>query len=154
MKSWIWYVVAVVLPLAVFAPFRESDIAQLKPIELVYIQCSAEGVRVETDTGDFGMGPDLNAAFVDLKACANGDVFLETADYLLVSPEGAVLLPQLAEYLRPACQVCVIVGNVDLEKTAEWLAAHKPDITLLDYHIRPQALPVCVAEEGRMYYDG
>lgn len=153
MKHWLWYVAAVVLPLACLMPFQGTDIAKLQPVEVLYVDQTVEGVRVETDTGDYGTGADLCMALNDLESGAKGKIFLETADYLMVSPDGALLLPDLGEHLRPACQVCVVLGDVEMENAAKWLSAHEPEVTLRDCQDLRRTVPVCVSEEGRLRYD-
>jgi hypothetical protein len=61
-------------------PFEATDVAQLKPVEVIRVSTFAGGVLVETDTGDSGVGRDIERAIADLKQTTDGDVFLDTVD--------------------------------------------------------------------------
>lgn len=151
MRRWIMYgiafAVAVVLDLS---PFRGTDVGKLLPVETVRI-CRENGkILLQTDTGDAGKGADISEALLDLKATTAGNVFLETADYLLVQLGCEEMLPELAGILRPSCGVCVEVGEAELEKVAKFFAAHEPQVTLQDWRSEKVHLPILVVKEGRM----
>ena len=147
MRRWIVY--TLVLAMALFlSPAEKTDVGDLLPVELLHIYYSNEGtVCVETDTGDFGTGETLDRALSDLKATASGNIFLDTADYLVIAREAIPLLPRLWEILRPATQVCLGTG-ADPE-TARFLSAHKPGVTLNAIRAGMEALPVLTQAEGR-----
>jgi hypothetical protein len=140
-----------VLGLVLSNPFEMSDIAKLKPVEAVRISVIQRMICVETDTGDLGAGEDLPKAFADLKQTASGDIYLETADRLLVSPQAVFLLPELKAYLRPGCNVCVALGEADMGDISEFLRNHEPGVTLQNYWTGNRDLPVLYSIDGRMY---
>lgn len=151
MKRWMWYLAALLCIMALgWSPFRGTDVAELQPVELLRISMPDGYVMIETDTGDSGIGDTPEAALADLKKSTPGDVFLETADHLILAPEAAALLPALMEHLRPACNLCVEQGSADLEKATAFLNAHQPGVTLQDYRAGENRLPVLVTQEGRM----
>jgi hypothetical protein len=90
-------------------------------------------------------------AFADLKQTASGDIFLETADRLLISPHAVELLPELTDYLRPGCNICVEMGQIDMESVGAFLRIHEPGVTLQDHRAGETALPVLCVVDGRMY---
>ena len=149
MKRWGLLIVLGVLLLN--QPFEASDVARLKPVEVVRVSANAHGICVETDTGDSGMGDSLSEAFLDLKATANGDVFWETADRVLVSPLMVELVPELTDYLRPGCNVCVEMGKVELDAVGAFLDIHEPKVTLQEHRAEQLPLPVLYVIDGRMY---
>lgn len=152
MKRWIWYLAALLcVAILGWMPFHGTDVAELQPVELLRVSVRQGYVLVETDTGDFGIGNSPESAFADLMKSTPGDVFLETADHLILAPEAVMLLPELMEYLRPACNLCVEQGEADLEKATAFLNAHQPEVTLQDHRAGEERLPVLVTEEGRMY---
>lgn len=102
-----------------------------------------------TETGDLGEGEDLNAAMQDLEESAVGKVFLETAEYLLVTDGARGLLPELTSIMRPGCAVCVAPEQVNLEEAAAYLNIHRPEVTLNDYRANRTDLPHLKEEEGR-----
>lgn len=147
MKRWIVYALVMGLALLVW-PVEKTDVGELKPVELLYISYSDENrVLVETDTGDWGTGDTLDAALSDLKATASGNIFLDTADYLVIHRNAVTLLPQLWDILRPATQVCM--GSEAREETADFLSAHKPGATLNDIRSGRRSMPVLNRTEER-----
>ena len=152
MKRWIWCAAALILTAALGGrPFEGADIARLQPVELLRIQKSGDVISVELDTGDSGKGTTLEAALQDLKKSTPGNVFLETADYLLINDEAGALVESLVEYLRPACGVCLEEGEAKLEEAAQFLRVHQPALTLQEYRAGNHALQKLEIREGRMY---
>lgn len=106
---------------------------------------------METDTGDFGIGDSLKAALTDMKRSASAEIFLDTADYLIVSPGCVDLLPAMMQYLRPSCAVCMEDGETDMKQIGMYLQQHSPDITLMHYRAGQRDLPTLVTREGRTH---
>ena len=153
MKQWHVMAAAAVLIL-VLSPFRGTDIGKLRPAQWVYLSRQEDTVWLETDTGDRGGGTDVLSALEDLRQSTPGKLFLETADYALVSREALRDLPQLRNVLRSGVEVCLAEGEPD-ENTAAYLQTHKPGLTLRGYFSGEGELPVLTAEEGRwMLVDG
>ena len=152
MKHWFWYLLGLLAVAGVGGmPFSGSDVAQLQPVQVVGIEMNDGVVTVSTDTGDSGVGKDLQGAFQNLKDTTMGQVFLETAEYLLVSPSAMGLMQELQGYLRPGCGVCVMEADVDMEKVGLYLEAHPPMVTLQDCRVKQVALPrLIMNREGRM----
>lgn len=147
MKQWIGFLLAALVVAAL--PTGGSDVAKLQPVELVYIYVEEDSIIVRTDTGDRGQGGNLNTAFVDLEETTAGIVFLDTADYLIVTSEAEWLLPELRNYLKGSTRVCKGEGIEDLETAAKYLAAHTPE-TRLKYCSDAQGdLQVLEETEGR-----
>lgn len=147
MKRWI--IVGLMFAALLLSPSRGTEVSELLPVELLYI-CESEGqILVRTDTGHAGAGDTLETALADLKAVAPGRVFLETADYLIVTEETQHLLPQLWEILRPATEVCLGIG-ADAD-AAEFLSVHKPNVTLNDLRGGNDRLPILIQTEGRYH---
>lgn len=151
MKHWIFYAAVLLLLSALgLAPFRGSDVAKLQPVEVLRVRLDAGKVCVETDTGDSGSGADLSAALKNLENTTAGDIFLETADYLILSASAVPLLPELTGYLRPGCGVCIEMGEPVLEEVSAFLSAHPPKVSLQDYRAERPRLPVLVTREEGM----
>ncbi len=151
MKRWPWYIAALILTAVLgWMPFEGSDVAKLEPVEVVWVQQVADSVRVKTDTDNMGTGKNLSAAFQNLKDSTPGRVFLETADYVLINQEAASILPELAQYLRPASGVCILESNAELDEIAQFLNAHSPKVSLLDCQKGNIQLQRLIVQEGRM----
>lgn len=136
---------------SLFLGGRGEDVARLEAVKTVEISCQNGAVVIKTDTGAVGVGGSLREAFDDLEETATGTVFLETAEYLLITPECRGLLDALWTYLRPSCAVCLLEGSGDLEKAGEYLDAHKPDTTLMDCRAGEEKLPRLLIQEERMW---
>ena len=153
MKKWPVLIAGAVLVL-ILSPFRGTDIGKLRPAQWVYLSRQEDTVCLETDTGDRGEGTDVLSALEDLRRTAPGELFLETADYALVSREALRDLPQLRNVLRSGVEVCLAEREPD-ENTAAYLQTHSPSLTLRGYFSGGGELPVLAAEEGRwMLVDG
>ena len=151
MKRWLWYAAALALILAVSAEsYAGSDVGELEPVQTVRISEVAGTVLIETDTGEWGKAPTLEAAFQDLEAAAPSRLFLDTAEYLLIAPECEGLLPELMGYLRPSCCVCLTAGEAELAQVGQFLQTHVPERTLMEYRAGYRDLPVLKASEGRL----
>ena len=131
MKKWLYLLGAVAaIGLLSRLPHPARDISELKPVRVVYLYMDGKTLCVETDTGDSGSGKDLAETAADLRSRTNGEIFLETAEFLILSPEIAVT-DSFYRYLRPGCRVCRAEDPPDLETVADYLTAHPPPMTLV-----------------------
>ena len=150
MKRWMVYAVAAAVLLSL-RPKEMKDVSGLIPVELLYIKKEAGWIRAETDTGNFGVGRDLEAALKDLENTAPGKIFLETADYLIVTADTVYLLPKLTTALRPAAGVCL--GIEADARAVEYLKAHKSQVTLNEIRAGAGEIPTLI-RSGERYYFG
>ena len=130
MKKWL-IPIAALAAVAVFSrlPHPARDIADLKPVRAVYIHMEGRTLHIETDTGDFGAGADLTEASADLRAKADGEIFLDTAEFLILDPK-VPIAGEIFDLLRPDCRVTFTDAPPDLEKAAAYLSQHPPKLTL------------------------
>ena len=130
MKKWL-IPIAALAAVAVFSrlPHPARDIADLKPVRAVYIHMEGRTLHIETDTGDSGSGPNLTEACADLKSKADGEIFLDAAEFLLLDPK-VPITEEMYSLLRPDCRVIFTDAPPDLEKAAAYLAQHPPKLTL------------------------
>lgn len=149
MRRWMIYV-AVVAAALILKPKDIKDVGELLPVELLYISREAGSIRAETDTGTFGTGRNLEEALKDLKETAPGEIFLETADYLIVTDRTVNLLPRLTEVLRPSTEVCV-GKNADAQAAA-FLKAHPSEVTLKDIRAGQEEIPTLIKSKERYYF--
>lgn len=150
MKYWAWYIGTVVLVAILgWMPFQGTDVARLQPVELISVSREESQILVETDTGDSGRGQTLELALEDLYNSTPGEIFLETAEYLLITPEAQSLLPELTQTLRPSCKVCLREGEADLAEAAAYLSVHEPRLTLQDYRTGEKDIPKLKMEGER-----
>ncbi len=114
-------------------PFRGTDVGKLHPVEVLVVSVSNNGIVIETDTQLRGTGETLVAAIEDINLTSAGEIFLDTANYVLVSSESKPLLAELYNYLRPACQVYEFSGRGKWDNVAKYLESHPSDLTVLGY---------------------
>jgi hypothetical protein len=127
-----WLLPAIVLAaVAVFSrlPHPARDIADLKPVRAVYIHMEGRTLHIETDTGDSGAGADLMEAHEALRAKADGEIFLDTAEFLILDPK-VPITGEIFALLRPDCRVTFTDAPPNLEKAAAYLSQHPPRLTL------------------------
>lgn len=136
MKKWL-YLAAALLAVGILSrlPHPARDAAKLSPVQTVYLYIEEDAFHIETDTGDHGSGPTLAAAVSDMKANASAELFLETAEYLLLSPNTPIP-NDLFTLLRPSCCVCYTDVLPDLPAATQYLTIHPPEYTLA--HLRAE----------------
>lgn len=130
MKKWL-LPMAALAAVAIFSrlPHPARDIADLKPVRAVYIHMEGRNFHVQTDTGDSGSGPNLAEACADLRLKADGEIFLDTAEFLILDPK-VPITEVFYSLLRPDCRVTFTDMPPDLEKAAAYLSQHPPELTL------------------------
>lgn len=129
-----------------------ADIGKLKPVEVIQIIVVEESVTIRTDSGDYGTGENLTAALEKLRESADGEVFLDTADQLILTGNPTGEWQSIFEMLRPSSGVCVAGAETDLEQAAKYLAMHPPKVTLRDLRAgegTPEHL-IMEGERGRL----
>lgn len=128
MKRLVFYLT--VLGAALLVPLRGTDVGKLQPVGLVQLYKEGDAVFVVTDTGDSGWGHTVEAAFENLKQTTAGVVFLDTADFLLVSKDAVNEIRGLERYLKKSVRVCFGEADIDPAEAAEYLNVHRPSVRL------------------------
>ena len=124
-----------------------TDIGMLIPVETVFIQKLENGIVMETDSGDRGVGLTVRQAAVDLERKADGVIYLDTADYLIVNKEAEVLLYHLQKNQKQEVSLCETEAQIDVQEVTPYLRAHKPQLTLGRWS-NDVELPKLEEEEG------
>ena len=122
-------------------PFNGTDVGKLHPVEVLAISAEAEMIVIETDTGLRGMGKTMEKTIENLKITSAGEIFLETANYVLVKKDCVYLLDGLFHLLRPACQIYVYQGDGKWDNVSEYLESHPSCVTLLNYRQGMKNIP-------------
>lgn len=139
MKKWL-YLIAALSAVGILSrlPHPARDIAKLEPVRAVYLYMDGGRLCIETDTGDTGSGANLTEATEDLRSNADGEIFLDTAEFLLLDT-AVQITPEFYVLLRPGCKVCYTDVLPDLTVAADYLSAHPPKATLA--HLRAEQIP-------------
>ena len=151
MKKWIVYVLT--LAVLLFPSQKGTELGKLRPVELIYASMEGETLLLRTDTGDLGVGYNLRQAEDELKNTAQGVVFMDTADYLIVTGETEALIPEFIKRMRPSAEVCRSNDPLDPAKAAEFLSAHPGKVTLQDCRAGEIGLPRLHVKKGRFHLD-
>ena len=130
MKRWL-YLLGFLAVVGIFArlPHPAKDIAKLTPVRAVYLYREENLLNMETDTGDFGRGRNLPEAYKDMRSGADGEIFLDTAEFLILDPR-IPITEDFYEIFRPGCKVTFSQGRPDLNAVPDYLAVHTPELTL------------------------
>lgn len=131
-------------------PSSGRDVAQLQPVEVIYIYSNRGVYHIETDTGDQGRGVTVSETFADLQKTASGRIFLDTAEHVLLAPQVVTSLELFSPYLRPGCSVSVAAGKPDIQSAAQFLSVHKPECTFNDVRAGEDRIPILITREERM----
>ena len=122
MKRLPFYIV--LLALTFLAPIKRVDVGQLQPVEAVFLVRQGEAVTLTTDTGDTGQGSTALEALYDLKETTPAVIYLDTAEYLVLSESAAQDVQALRDYLKGSVRVCYMDGEVGPEKAVQYLNVH------------------------------
>ena len=151
MKKWLWLSAAFIAVAVVGTkPSAGKDVAKLQPVQVVCLSRSGDDITVWTDTGDWGAGATLKAAVENMKMAATGEIFLETADYLLLTPDCRAVLGDAGVFLRPSCSICLLEGEPDMERIGQFLELHAPEVTMMEYRAGRHRLQTLKTIDGRM----
>ena len=111
-------------------PHPAVDIGKLEPVEVVLLTATDQGIRMETDTGAWGEGETLEDAVTTLKQADSSEVFLDTAEKVLIRGDMTNYWAEIWVHFRPAAQVCLVRDEVDLQEAADYLTMHPTGLTL------------------------
>ena len=123
MKRIILYCIILIAVLAV--PVERMDISHLEPIQGVYLYRDGDSIVLETDTEDQGRGKTVQDALDDMKHKSSGIVYLDTAEFLLVSDNALEDIVQMKSVLKGSVRVCAWDGKGELTEAARYMQAHK-----------------------------
>ena len=116
---------AAILAIALLIPEQGTDIGELRPVGLIQIYKEGTQIWIVTDTGDSGWGESVDAALQNLKETTPGTIYLDTADYLLVSKTAIEESKTLGQYLNASTKVCLAERDVEPVEAAEYLKVHE-----------------------------
>lgn len=107
-----------------FVPVKGADLAQMHPVEVVHVYREGKSIVIETDTEDRGIGVTATQALTNLKETTSGFIYLDTAQYLLLTRETEETVEELRPHLKKSVQLCYGEIGVDLKEAARFLPSH------------------------------
>lgn len=123
----------IVLAVLLVVPAKGADVGKLRPVETIAIYKEDDAYVIATDTGDLGRGADLIKALQSLKATTPAIIYLDTADYLLVSEQALEEIEALDGKLRNSVQLYLFKGKVNLKDASKFLRVHGDGPSLKAY---------------------
>ena len=109
---------------------RGTDIGRLRPVEVVRLYEQNGILVLDTDTGDVGWGLTVEQAVNKLKETTAGEIYLDTADFLLIEEGLGDYLPALRPYLKKKTGAVYATEKMDLKAAAGYLQVHHPSGTV------------------------
>lgn len=106
-------------------PVRPADVGELEPIQAVWVTVENETVILQTDTEDGGTGATVKEALEDMKLHSEGIVYLDTAQFLLVSENAIDRITEVEPFLKGSVKVCLWDGEGEITDAAKYMQAHK-----------------------------
>ena len=147
MKKILLYIL--LLGAALILPVEGTDVGKLLPVELVQLDKMGDTVVISTDAGATGTGETVKAAIRDMEKTAAGIVFLDTADYLLVTESAMEEVESIKEHLKPSVRVCIQHVEMNLKDAAAYLSVHRPEHQLRSCQ-DPRSLQMLTEESGKV----
>ena len=113
-----------------FVPLNRVNVADLLPVEAVAVYMDGDQVVLETDTENKGVGENAVQALANLKENPPAVIYLDTAEYLLVSHDAVAQVEHLRPQLKSSVKVCVCEAAGRVKEMVKYLEIHG-DLTSL-----------------------
>ena len=123
---------ALILAALYFAPVERLDVADLEPVRAVAVYKENGRVVLETDTEDRGEGMSAEEALQALKKNTPSVIYLDTAEFLLISENAEDQVDMLRKHLRSTVKVASYNGG-PVKEEAEYADIHKEILKLRDW---------------------
>ena len=113
--------------LSLLIPLKRLDIAKLEPVEAIAVAVKNGEVHLATDTDSEGKGKTVELALKELKANAQGIIYLDTARFLLVGENAQNEAEEMRGYMRNNIVVAPYNGTDVMEETRRLDAHNKAE---------------------------
>ncbi len=123
----------IVIAALFFVPLQRVEIANLEPVQAVWLCLEEENVVLETDTEDRGSGGTVAEALEDMKRKSPGIVYLDTAQYLFVKEPAQEQISALCPYMKRSTKVCRWDGRGSISDAVKCADAHKIGLKLKNW---------------------
>ena len=115
-------------------PLNRVEIANLKPVQAVWMHLENGNVVLLTDTEDMGAGASVKDALSNMKQKSNGIVYLDTAEYLFVASSAIERILDVRPYMKPSVRLCVWDGEGEFKDAVQYVDSHKIGIKLNEWN--------------------
>ena len=117
-----------------FVPLQRIEIANLEPVQTVWMYLENGTVVLETDTEDKGTGNTVEDALFDMKHKSDGIVYLDTAEYLFVSESAGELITIVQPYMKSSVLLCEWDGQGSISKATKYADSRKLGVKLREWN--------------------
>jgi len=138
-----------VLGALLLAPTKRNDVGKLRPVESIALFKENGQYVIATDTEDRGQGETVEKAIENLIQTTPAIIYLDTADYLLISREALPGIQELSGMLRESVQLYQFQGQPDMKTVSQFLRVHGDGPNLKQYR-NPEQLQVLDCTGKRM----
>lgn len=125
----------IILALLLFAPVESLDVAKLEPVQTVALYTDGSAIVLKTDTDNKGRGVTVDGAYADLEEKTPGVIYLDTAEYLLVTHDAAIHVDVLRKYLHSSVEICFWDGEGSITDAAQYLSVREDLPKLRDWQL-------------------
>ncbi len=139
----------VILVLIFLAPVSKQDIGDLEPVQAIWLRIDNGNVVLQTDTEDAGTGETVEAAIQAMKKNSEGVIYLDTAQFLLVSENALAHLEDIMSHLKASVKLCLWQGD-DVASAARYMQSHDMGHKMKEFKAgkQLQTIPSIVKKEG------
>ena len=144
------YVMGLVAALCIYYPTTAVELNSLVPVETLWVE-QENGTYIISGKDVTGSGSNWKTAMDDLEASAEGTVFLETVERIVLSVGATDCMQDMLqdEKLRPSVQLYYLDGKPNQSLDA-FTAAHESDATVQEC----TKIPLIRETEGRFRFAG
>lgn len=119
----------IILAGILWIPVERMEIRDLEPIQAVWMYREEGEIVLKTDTEDEGRGESVQEALEDMKEKSSGIVYLDTAQFLLVSDNAQEQIGELTPYLKGKVKISLWEGG-EIQEAARYMQSHKIGVKL------------------------
>ena len=117
-----------------FVPLQRMEIANLEPIQAVWMHSENGNILLETDTKDKGSGTTVESALADMKHKSEGVVYLNTAEYLFVSESAIDEILRVQPYMNDSVRLCKWDGQGDISEATRYADSRKLGVKIREWN--------------------
>ena len=132
-----------------FVPLNRIEIADLEPIQAVWMYTENGNIVLETDTDDMGVGVTVEIALSDMKNRSSGVVYLDTAQYLFVSETVLGEIYAIEPYIKQSVHLCKWGGQGSIEEAVKYAKSHNVGLKIKCWDVAGNLPEIPPVNEGK-----
>jgi hypothetical protein len=117
----------------VFVPLQRIEIANLNPVEAVWMSLKNGDIVLLTDTENEGRGITFEKALLDMKENSPGVVYIDTAKFLFVSDSALTEISKVRPFIKGTIQLCKWEGQGTIKDAVKYADSHNVGVKLCEW---------------------